>query len=134
VVLVDYGLSATFNPGNPPFVAGLDSMTPLAEDMIALYDGVTLQSGYLGNPGDVNTIAVGGTIPFIAYGVYSDGSTRAVSPRIYYGGVPQFASSNTQVMRIDQTTGLATAYAPGQTYISVQVGSVTFSPWIVTVH
>jgi hypothetical protein len=56
----------------------------LADTAITLLNGVTINSGYLGNPGSVNTIAVGGTIPFTAYGIYSNGVTRAVSNNIYY--------------------------------------------------
>jgi len=61
-------------------------MTTLAQDMIALFNGVTLKSGHLGNLGNVNTIAPGGTFQFTAYGTYSDRSTRVVSPYIYYNG------------------------------------------------
>ena len=100
--------------------------------MINLFP-VTLVSGYLGNPGSVNTIAPGGTIQFTAYGVYSDGSTRAVDPNIYYGGPANFSSNNGLAMQINQTTGLATAEEPGQAWIFVQSGGIEFSPWIVTV-
>lgn len=139
VVLVDYGtVAGTGSPTNGvPDAAGYAAMTPLAANMSTLF-GLTLKSGYLGNPGSVNTIAVGGTITFTAYGVYSDGSTRAVSPYIYYdrpGGVLQplpWVSSNNEVMSIDPITAIATAMSPGQTTISLQDSG--FSPWIVTVE
>jgi len=134
VVLVDYAMVASLSSnGIDPDAAGYSSMTTLAQDMTNLFS-VTLNSGYLGNPGSVNTIAPGGTIQFTAYGVYSDGSTRAVSPYIYYGGPPSFSSNNDLVMEINQTTGLATAETPGQAWISAQSGGVQFSPWIVTVQ
>ena len=75
---------------------GADALTA-----ITLLNGVTIQSGFLDNPGDVNTIAVGGTIPFTAYGVYSDGVTRPVSNHIFYEGPCNWASSNNSVMTID---------------------------------
>jgi hypothetical protein len=133
VALVDYGLVDLSPNGIDPDAAGYTFMTTLAQDMSNLFS-VTLNSGYLGNPGSVNTIAPGGTIQFTAYGVYSDGSTRAVSPYIYYGGAPSFSSNNDLVMEINQTTGLATAESPGQAWISAQSGGVQFSPWIVTVQ
>jgi hypothetical protein len=111
----------------------------LVNTAVTLLNGVTIKSGYLGNPGSVNSIAVGGTIPFTAYGVYSDGVTRAVSNHIFYEGPCNWDSSNFSVMSIDQaledlTLGVATAHSPGQTYISANCGGVEFSPWIVTVQ
>jgi hypothetical protein len=109
--------------------------TPLAETAIALLNGATLQSGYLGTPNSVNTIAVGGTIQFTACGVYSDGVTRAVSNNIYYEGPCTWTSSDIDVMNIDSTDlGLAMAHEAGQAYISANCGGVEFSPWIVTVQ
>jgi hypothetical protein len=111
----------------------------LANTAITLLNGVTIQSGYLDNPGDVNTIAVGGTIPFTAYGIYSDGVTRPVSNYIYYEGPCSWASNNGSVMSIDSTLadpnlGVATARSAGQAWISANCGGVEFSPWIVTVQ
>lgn len=106
---------------------------------ITLLNGVTIKSGYLGNPGSINSIAVGGTIPVTAYGVYSDGVTRAVSSHIFYEGPCNWASSNFSVMSIDQdwmdlTLGVATARSAGQTYISANCGGLEFSPGVVTVQ
>jgi hypothetical protein len=111
----------------------------LANTAITLLNGVTIKSGYLDNPGDVNTIAGGGTIPFTAYGVYSDGVTRPVSSYIYYEGPCSWASNNGSVMHIDSifgasNLGLATAESPGQAWISANCGGVEFSPWVVTVQ
>ncbi len=111
----------------------------LADTAITLLSGVTLKSGYLGNPGSVNTIATEGTIPFTAYGVYSDGVTRAVSNDIYYEGPCTWASNNGSVMGIDAgltdvTLGVATARSPGQATISAICDGIPFSPWIVTVE
>ena len=111
----------------------------LANTAITLLNGVTLKSGYLGNPGSVNTIAAEGTIPFTAYGVYSDGVTRAVSNDIYYEGPCTWATNNSSVMGIDSgltdlTLGLATARSPGQATITATCDGIPFSPWIVTVE
>jgi hypothetical protein len=75
-----------------------------------------------------------GTIQFTAYGVFSDGSTKTMSPYIYDYGPCQFSSNNTEVMEINQTTGFATANQAGQASISANCGNVGFSPWIVTVQ
>lgn len=111
----------------------------LANTAITLLSGVTIKSGYLDTPGDVNTIAVGGTIPFTAYGIYSDGVTRAVSNHIYYEGPCSWASNNGSVMSIDSTPmdlnlGVATARSPGQAWITANCDGVEFSPWVVTVQ
>jgi hypothetical protein len=133
VALVDEGMAEMSSNGIDPDAAGYATMTSLAQDMINLFP-VQLTSGYLGNPGSVNTIAPGGTIQFTAYGVYSDGSTRAINPLIYYQGPTSFASTSNGVMQINQTTGLATAKNPGQASISVESSGVQFSPWNVTVQ
>jgi hypothetical protein len=130
---VDYGKVSIFSPGTPPTVTGYAAMTSLAEEMISLF-GLTLKSGYLGNPGSVNVIVPTGTIQFTAYGVFSDGSTKTMSPYIYDYGPCQFSSNNTEVMEINQTTGFATANQAGQASISANCGNVGFSPWIVTVQ
>jgi hypothetical protein len=128
------GIFAVPNTIMVDYQEGGDALTA-----ITLLNGVTIKSGYLSNPGSVNSIAVGGTIPFTAYGVYSDGVTRAVSNHIYYEGPCSWASSNPTVMTIDsalmdETLGTATARQPGQTYISANCDGVEFSPWIVTVQ
>jgi hypothetical protein len=131
--LVDYGSVSTFLQGPPVSVGGFTAMTTLAEDMVNLYP-VTLKSGFLGNPGSVNTVAPGTTVPFTAYGVYSDGSTRALNQYIYYEGPPSFSSSNSEVMEIDATTGIATASQAGTAIIKVTAGGITFSQWNMTVN
>jgi hypothetical protein len=136
-IMVDY--MPTYTAGPPIVVTGYDVATPLAETAIALLNGATLQSGYLGTPNSANTIAVGGTIQFTAYGVYSDGVTRAVSNNIYYEGPCIWTSSDNSVMSIDSTLGdtdlgLATAHEAGQVYISANCGGVEFSPWIMTIQ
>jgi hypothetical protein len=132
VALVDEGRAEVSSNGIDPDAAGYATMTNLVQEMVNLFP-VTLVSGYLGNPGSVNTIASGGTIQFTAYGVYSDGSTRAVDPNIYYEGPANFSTNNGEVMQINQTTGLATAESPGQAWIFVGGGGIEFSPWVVTV-
>jgi hypothetical protein len=133
VVLVDYGTVASLSAnGIDPDAAGYAAMTSLAANMTTLF-GLTLESGYLGNPGNVNTVPVGGTIPFTAYGVYSDGSTRALSPYIYYDGPPGWYTSNDLVMEVTPI-GVAAADSPGQVTIGVAAGGIEFSPWIVTVE
>jgi hypothetical protein len=135
-IMVDY--MPSYTPGPPLVITGYDVATPLAETAIALLNGATLQSGYLGTPNSVNTIAVGGTIQFTAYGVYSDGVTRAVSNNIHYEGPCSWTSSDNTVMSMNTTSnidlGLATAREAGQVYISANCGGVQFSPWIMTVQ
>jgi hypothetical protein len=135
-IMVDY--MPSYTPGPPLVITGYDVATPLAETAIALLNGATLESGYLGTPNSVNTIAVGGTIQFTAYGVYSDGVTRAVSNNIYYEGPCSWTSNDNAVMSINTTSnidlGLATAREAGQAYISATCGGVEFSPWIMTVQ
>jgi len=93
--------------------------------------GKTLVSAYLGNKAGANTMVVGGTLQFTAYGVYSDGSVGAL-PDAAGNKVTLWNTSNHTVAKIS-TLGHATAMSAGISNIAATVGSVKANVWTVTV-
>jgi hypothetical protein len=91
----------------------------------------TLVRAYLGMPAPQNTMVVGSTLQFTAYGVYSDGSV-ATLPDAHGNAVTAWTSTSTQVGSID-SGGMATAVGAGTTSIWAAVGSLTASSWGITV-
>jgi hypothetical protein len=91
----------------------------------------TLVSAYLGTATSANTVSSGSTLQFTAYGVYSDGSVAAL-PDGHGNAVTAWSSTSPQVGSIS-TTGLFTALTPGTTSIWAKIGTLTASPWGMTV-
>jgi lysophospholipase L1-like esterase len=119
--------------GATPSAAGYAAMTPLAEIAIATLD-LTLKSGYLANPGNVKTLVEGQSIPFTAYGMYSDGIPRPLLNPDAAGLVGTWSSSNPSVMFVGYN-GEAFAFSPGEATISfTSLSGVPFSSWVMIVE
>jgi Bacterial Ig-like domain (group 2) len=91
----------------------------------------TLVSAYLVAKGDAHTIVMGRTLQFTAYGKYSDGSVVALpdseaDPEIAWN------TSNHAVAKIS-LLGHVTALNAGTVSIEAVIGTITASPWTVTV-
>jgi Fn3 associated/Beta xylosidase C-terminal Concanavalin A-like domain len=93
--------------------------------------GKTLVSAYLGNQPGANTMVTGGTLQFIAYGVYSDGSVSAL-PDALGNKVTLWNTSNHNVAKMS-SLGHATAMGAGTVNIEATIGSVAANIWTVTV-
>jgi hypothetical protein len=91
----------------------------------------TLVGGYLGNKGDVNTMVTGGTLQFIAYGVYSDGSVSEL-PDAEGHSVTLWNTSNHKVAKIS-ALGHVTAMGAGTVNIDAMIGSIPANVWTMTV-
>jgi hypothetical protein len=85
----------------------------------------TLASISLGST--TNSVVVGGTLQIAATGVYSDGSSAPLS-----SSAVSWSSSNSGIFSISGS-GLVTAIAAGVANVSATVGSVSSTPWPVTV-
>jgi lysophospholipase L1-like esterase len=119
--------------GSTPSPAGYAAITPLLEIAIATL-GLTLKSGYLANPGNVQSVTEGSSIQLTAYGLYSDGIPRALLNTDFAGLIGTWSSSNPSVMYVGYN-GEAFALSPGQATISLTtLGGVSFSSWNVTVE
>jgi len=88
-------------------------------------------SAYLTADGNANTMAVGTTIQFTAYGTYSDGSVVAL-PDAEGDGVIAWNTSDHAVAKIS-TMGHATAMGTGTVNIEATIGTIAASPYEVTV-
>jgi hypothetical protein len=119
-------------------VAGLTSSPALTLTVTAAPP--TLLDGYLGTPGSVNTMVVGGTLQFSAFCQYNTSpitTTNCTVADIYGNAVTSWTSSNTAAVTIGQVgsahPGLATAVGVGTPYIKAYVGSVALNQWDLTV-
>ena len=90
-----------------------------------------LVSVYLVAKGHANTIVLGGTLQFTAYGTYSDGSVAEL-PDAQGNAVNLWNTSNHSVAKIS-TKGHATALGLGTVNIEATVGTLKASPLPVTV-
>jgi hypothetical protein len=93
---------------------------------------VTLVRAYLDTPASQNTLVAGSTIQFTAYGVYSDGSVAAL-PDGKGNAVTAWTSTSTQVGSIN-SGGVFTAVGPGTTNVWAKIGTLTASPWGMSVN
>ncbi len=91
----------------------------------------TLVSASLSTPGSEAAIAAGSTLQFSAIGKYSDGSV-ATLPDAYGNAVTDWTSTSPQVGSIS-SEGVVTAVGSGTTNIWAKIGSLTASPWGLTV-
>jgi lysophospholipase L1-like esterase len=131
-----------------PTAAGYALMTQLAQNTVATVSGVTLKSGHLQNfdiskyndgfsielvPTNENKVLLGAVLQFVAYGAYSDGSTRTLTNTNFAGSSGTWTSSNPGVMSITQS-GQSWAISPGTARISYRSpNGIYFSPWDMTV-
>jgi hypothetical protein len=91
----------------------------------------TLVGAYLTADGSANTMAVGTTLQFTAYGTYSDGSVVAL-PDAEGDGVIAWNTSDHAMAKIS-TMGHATAMGTGTVNIEAKIGTIAASPYKVTV-
>jgi Chitobiase/beta-hexosaminidase C-terminal domain/Bacterial Ig-like domain (group 2) len=92
----------------------------------------TLVSAYLVSAGNVTTLLPGATLQFSARCVYSDSSTTDCTVADIHGNaVTSWITSDATVVTI--VNGLATAVAAGAVNITSLIGSVTSSPFGLTV-
>jgi hypothetical protein len=90
-----------------------------------------LTGAYLRPKYYTNSVVPGGTMQFVAYGTYSDGSVAAL-PDAQGNAVTLWNTSNHNVAKIS-TQGHATAYAPGTVSIVAVIGNVKATPWTLNV-
>ncbi len=93
--------------------------------------GPTLVSAYVAGKGGATTIVLGGTLQFIVYGNYSDGSVASL-PDAHGNTVTAWNTSNHAVAKIS-TLGHATAFSLGLVNIEATIGALSASPCEVTV-
>lgn len=97
----------------------------------------TIVSCGISQASNINTVAVGGTIPFTTQAVYSDGITRNVPDA--YGNVPNWRTTAgtgtgtvTNYVSFSNPGGLYTATAAGTAHVFVVDAGVGCSSWDVT--
>ena len=88
-------------------------------------------SAYVEGKAGRTTIVLGGTLQFIAYGNYSDGSVASL-PDAHGNRVAGWNTSNHAVAKISGS-GHATALILGPVYIEATIDTLTASPCEVTV-
>jgi len=103
----------------------------LSAVLIQIVPGPRLVSAYVEGKAGATTIVLGGTLQFIAYGNYSDGSVASL-PDAYGNAVTGWNTSNHAVAKIS-SLGHATALSLGQVSIEAAIGTLTASPCEVTV-
>jgi len=91
----------------------------------------TITSGYLRPESGATTMTTGSTMQMITYVTYSDGSTGTL-PDAHGNAVTWWNTTNHAVAKIS-SQGHATALATGSIKMEAMVGSLTLSPWSVTV-
>jgi Chitobiase/beta-hexosaminidase C-terminal domain len=92
----------------------------------------TITSGYLGNTGSINTLAVGASaIQFTAYANYNNGTTGTLPDT--YGNTAVWSSSNTAILTVG-SAGLVSCAALGTANAKVMTspGGINFNPWTMT--
>jgi hypothetical protein len=132
------GKATAVGPGSVNLEAMVGSLkvTPwsvtVSGEVPPVSSGVSIVTGYLGNPGNVNTAKPGGPeIPFTAYAIYSDGATRTLPDT--FGNKAVWSSSNPAVCTVS-STGLVTPISAGTCVIHVVTspGSVKLHGWGLT--
>ncbi len=91
----------------------------------------TITSGYLRPKAGGNTMTVGGDMQMNAYVTYSDGSTGTL-PDAQGNKVTWWNTTNHKVAKV-AGKGYVTALAPGSINLEAMIGSLTLTPWPVTV-
>jgi Bacterial Ig-like domain (group 2) len=80
-----------------------------------------LVSAYLMPKGNVASVPAGGTVQYVGYGVYSDGSSGTLPDE--YGNAVNWNTSDHRVAKVS-THGHVTALAPGSVTVEGLVGDV----------
>jgi len=93
--------------------------------------GKVLKSAYLRSRSGATTMTPGSTMQLIAYATYSDGTTGTL-PDASGNVVTWWNTTNHKVAKI-AADGYATALATGSINMEALVGTLTVSPWPVTV-
>jgi hypothetical protein len=91
----------------------------------------TITSGYLRPASGATTMAAGSTLQLVAHVTYSDGSTGTL-PDAEGHQVTWWNTTNHNVAKVS-SKGHATAMAAGAINVEAMVGTLTMSPWKVTV-
>jgi hypothetical protein len=131
LLLLSLGLPA-FAASHP--VRGSRSSSIIQATLIAASPGstgVTLVSAYLVSNGGTKTIVLGGTLQFVAYGTYSDGSVVSL-PDAQGNKVTGWNTSNHLVAKVS-SLGHVTATGAGTANVEASIGALTASTWQVTV-
>jgi hypothetical protein len=103
---------------------------PSAVTTLAVSGGAkTLVSAYLHATG--NTMVKGATLPFTAYGVYSDGSV-SILPDSQGNRVTEWTTTS-HALAEASTAGHVWAVSPGKVDVVAYVGNIKASPWTVTI-
>jgi hypothetical protein len=117
------GRLISFNVADDPIEIIVD---PMPVSSVA-----TLVSAYLGSKANVKSIALGGTLQIVAYGIYSDGSV-ATLPDSQGNKVTAWNTTNHSVARIS-SLGHVTATGLGMVNIEGTIGALKASPFMLTV-
>jgi hypothetical protein len=118
-----YAVTIRSSAANVPDQTVVTAITPTAPP--------TLVSVYLVAKGDAHTMVMGRTLQFTAYGKYSDGSV-VVLPDSEADPEIAWNTSNHAVAKIS-LLGHVTALSTGTVNIEAVIGTITASPWTVTV-
>ena len=103
---------------------------PSAVTTLAVSGGAkTLVSAYLHASG--NTMVKGATLPFTAYGVYSDGSVSLLPDS--QGNRVTLWTTTKRALAEASSTGHVWAVAPGTVNVEAFIGNLKASPWTVTI-
>jgi hypothetical protein len=113
----------------PSFGYVPSSVTTLGVSAAAGSSRKTLVAAYLHANG--NTMVVGSTLQFTAYGVYSDGSVSKL-PDSLGNTVTAWNTSRHAVAKVS-TRGHVTAVGMGKADVQAVIGNLKASPWTVTI-
>jgi hypothetical protein len=109
----------------------IPALSAVLIQIVPIPPGPTLISAYVAGKGGALTIVLGGTLQFIAYGNYSDGSVARL-PDAHGNTVTAWNTSNHAVAKIS-SLGHATAISLGRVYIEATIGTLAASPCEMTV-
>jgi hypothetical protein len=122
------GLVNTIAAGSVNFTTTIGAITSNTLAFTVTSATATLSGAYLGNAGNINTMAVGASQQFFAVCTYSDSSTDNCA-RV--GGVTAWTTSNAAVMTMS-ALGLATGVGvgpPNSANAQATIGTSVSSPW-----
>jgi hypothetical protein len=113
---------------------GYAASSPITEVYTVSGSNPTVTSGYLGDTGSVNTLAVGAAaIQFTAYVYYSNDTGPAALPDSY-GNTAVWSSSNSSILSVG-STGLVSCVTTGSANVQANVNSASglrLNVWTMT--
>jgi hypothetical protein len=121
----------TITPNGSQLNCYVPALSAVLIQIVPTPPGPTLVSAYVAGKAGATTIVLGGTLQFIAYGNYSDGSVASL-PDAQGNQVTGWNTSNHAIAKIS-SLGHATALGLGPVYIEAAIGTLTASPCEVTV-